>query len=186
MSALPEENKLYAYEDYLTWDEDFRCELIDGVVYAMAGVSVSHSRANKSLILQIGNYLDGKTCELFYENFDVKFDKKTVVKPDLMVVCDPSILEERGCMGAPDLIIEILSPSTSRKDRITKLHLYEKFGVKEYWIVDPHARYVTVYILNGGKYGLAHKVYEETDTIPVHVLEDCNIDLTKVFENIPL
>ena len=199
--AEPARDQLYTYEDYLTWDGQY--ELIDGVPYpkygshpyekpsAMAGVSLSHHDVHSELFMLFKIFLKGKTCKLYSNNFDVIFREKgkkkdTTLQPDLFVVCDPSKVDDKGCHGAPDLVIEILSPTTSYKDRGEKLHKYEYLGVLEYWIVDPFNKYVTVYILNDGKYGLAAATYEQNETIPVHVLEGCNIDLQSVFENIQI
>ena len=115
--------------------------------------------------------------------FDVRLNAdsydNTVVQPDLLVVCDRSKLDGKNCIGAPDMIIEVLSPSTERRDRITKLQLYRKSGVREYWIVCPEKKTVDTYILEDKKYYF--DVYSENDIVPVHILEGCEIDLADVF-----
>lgn len=189
---LPQE-KRYTYADILNWSEDERAELIDGKVYMMAPApSPDHQSISLELILQIGAYLKGRKCRLYHAPFDVRLFEKdgdqphhvdTVVQPDLLVVCDPSKLDGHGCKGAPDMVVEILSPSTMRNDRLLKFNLYQKAGVKEYWIVDPEAKVVLVMALEDGQYH-APMVYTAKDTVPVGVLEDCKIDLKPVFEGI--
>lgn len=190
--ALPQE-KYYTYEDILNWPGDERVELIDGEVYMMAPApSPDHQSISWELILQIGNYLKGKKCRAYHAPFDVRLFEEdgdqprhvdTVVQPDLLVVCDPSKLDGHGCKGAPDLIIEILSPSTRQHDRLTKLNLYQRAGVREYWIVDPEEKTVIVMTLEDGEH-YAPTAYSSQATIPVGVLEDCKIDLKPVFEGI--
>lgn len=190
--ALPQE-KSYTYEDILNWPEDERVELIDGEPYMMAPApSPDHQSISWELVLQIGNYLKGKKCRAYHAPFDVRlfeedgdqpYNVDTVVQPDLLVVCDPSKLDGHGCKGAPDLIIEILSPSTRQHDRLTKLNLYQRAGVKEYWIVDPEEKTVIVMTLEDGEH-YAPTAYSANAVVPVGVLEDCKIDLKPVFEGI--
>ena len=189
--AQPVENKRYTYADYLTWDGNY--ELINGIAYpkegvhGMAGTSLLHATARRELEVQFMNYLKGKNCKLFSETFDLRLNADSnddiVVQPDIFIVCDLSKITMEGCVGSPDLIIEILSPSTSKRDRTIKLRLYEQAGVPEYWIVDPFNRYVTVYILEDEKYGLAANTYEANETIPVHVLKNCIIKLEDIFQD---
>ena len=175
----------FTYADYCTWGDDERWELIDGVAYAMApGASEFHQGISGNLHLQIGQFLRGKNCKVFYAPFDVRLNAdtkdNTVVQPDLLVVCDRSKLDGKACVGAPDMIVEILSPSTELRDKMVKFKLYLQSGVREYWIVDPDAKLVTVHILKAGEY--TTNVYGEDDHIPVHVLEGFSIDLTEVFK----
>ena len=137
----------YTYGDYLTWCDEERWELIDGVPYNMTPApSRAHQGISVELARQMANYLVGKTCRIYTAPFDVRLPKgeekderiKTVVQPDLLVVCDESKLDDRGCKGAPDLIVEILSPHTAVKDMKTKRDLYERVGVEEYWLIDPN------------------------------------------------
>jgi len=182
MSNLAEE-KRYTYRDYIKWDGDVRYELIDGTAYAMATPSRLHQKISKKIFRQLDDFLTGKTCEVYYAplavrlNFD-SFDD-VVVEPDLFVVCDESKFDNRSVKGAPDLIVEILSPHNARHDTVTKFRQYQRAGVKEYWIVDPNAKTVQVHILENGKY--TDKVYRDDDVIPVHVLEGCQINLADVF-----
>ena len=177
-------NKLYTYSDYLEWDDDERWELIDGVPYLMSAPNRYHQKISGNLFLQLATYLKGKSCEVYYAPFDVRLNAdtldNTVVQPDLIVVCDQSILNKAGCAGVPDLVIEILSPSTSRYDRITKFNAYRKVGVREFWIIDPVTKTLAIHILDEGDY-IIH-AYSDEDTVAVHVLESCNINLAEVFE----
>jgi len=148
-----------------------------------------HQRISRELSRQFSNYLAGKKCEVFSAPFGVRLfeeegdapeDVDTMVEPDLSVVCDEDKLDKYGCKGAPDLIIEILSPSTRRYDRITKLNLYQRAGVREYWIVDPETKDVQTFLLDTGRYFVKDYGTAE-DKLKVEVLEDCVIDLSTVF-----
>ena len=178
------EKRKYTYKDYINWNDETRCELIDGVVYAMAGASQTHQRVSRKILTQFDMSLKGKTCEIFHAPFDVRlnFDSfdDIIVQPDLLVICDKSKLDSKSVLGAPEIIIEILSPSNTRHDTIVKYQLYQRAQVREYWIVDPYNRTVQVYTLKNGKYGVG-SIYREGDIIPVNVLEGCQIDLSDVF-----
>jgi Uma2 family endonuclease len=181
----------YTYKDYLTWDDDERWELISGQLYNMTPApSRRHQKLSGELFRQFANFLFGKTCEVYDAPFDVRLpepgesddDAQNVVQPDLVVICDPSKLDDHGCKGSPDLVVEILSPSTSRKDLKEKFLLYERAGVKEYWVVDPVAKTVMAfrqYI--DSRFGRPD-VYSEEDKAPVGVLEGLTIDLGLVFK----
>ena len=180
--GLPEKKQYYTYADYLTWDDDERWELIDGVPYAMASPSTTHQRICGELYGQLWQFLKGKPCEVFIAPYDVRLnateEDDTVVQPDL-VVCDDAKIDDKGCNGAPDMVIEILSPSTAAHDRFRKFITYQNAGIREYWIVDPDYRTVQVHILENGRYFI--KIYGETETIPVHILDGCEINLSGVF-----
>ena len=185
--ALPAEKNTFTFADYLTWNEDEHIELIDGKAVMMAPPSTAHQLISMELSRQLANFLEGKKCRaipapfavrLFEKENDAPSDVQTVVEPDISVICDKSKLDEHGCKGAPDLIIEILSPSTSRRDRLVKYDLYQRAGVREYWIVDPDTRTVQVYTLEEGRY---HAAQLFNDTVPVGVLEGCAIGLKDVF-----
>lgn len=198
---LPQEKGKYTFGDYLFWSEDFQCELIEGVCYvdgqmymphsnqpvALAKPSIMHQRISRNLLLQIHSFLEGKACEVFSE-IDVVIaeetgnvdDASTVVSPDITVVCDKSKLKESYCLGTPDMAIEILSRSTMRNDRILKYNLYQKAGIKEYWIVNPMDKTVQVSILENGVY-FPKELFGENDIADIHVLPGCSIDLSKVF-----
>ena len=183
MSNLAEQRR-YTYADYAAWKGDVRYELIDGAAYAMAAPSSVHQKVSKKIFRQLDNFLTGKPCEVYYAPLAVRLNADnfddTVVEPDLLVVCDESKIDIRGIKGAPDLIIEILSPFNITHDTARKFRQYQKAGVKEYWIVDPIRRTVEVYILKNGKYGVG-SVYRDDDIIPVHVLPGCEINLSEVF-----
>jgi Uma2 family endonuclease len=194
--GIPEEktDKKFTYGDYLTWQDDERWEIIDGVSCVMTPApSIYHQRISVNLIWSLKEYLRGKTGEVFHAPIDVllprgnekESDVETVVQPDLVVVCDRSgLVDDRAFKGAPDLVVEILSPSTAGKDRKIKRTLYERAGVKEYWIVDPGGKTVEVFRPDGdGKYG-PPDVYTSEDTIKVGIFEDLTIDLRQVFEDI--
>jgi Uma2 family endonuclease len=181
---LPKEIQRYTYSDYYLWDDDERWELIDGEAYAMAPApNMGHQGISGEIHRQIANFLRGKTCRVFHAPFDVRLNADTyddtVVQPDLVIVCDRSKLDIRGCKGVPDMVIEILSPSSARHDRVLKFHTYQRAGVREYWLVDPESRTVSVHILENGKY--VTTAYTDDDTAPVHVLEGCEITLRDVF-----
>jgi len=176
----------YTYADYEKWDDDIRYELIDGKAYMMSAPSVEHQRIITKLLRQLANFLDGKPCEVFVSPFDVCLYGKgdnddTVVQPDILVVCDASKLDKKRLNGTPDMAIEIISPTTSRHDRITKLSRYQRAGVREYWIVDPDYKDVAVHILENGKYVI--NTYEDTETISVTILDGCEIVLPEIFSS---
>lgn len=175
--------KKYTYADYLTWDDGNRYELIDGEVYMMSAPSSTHQRISVELATQLRVYLRGKRCEVFPAPFDVRLDADsddTVVQPDISVICDPTKVDERGCKGAPDMVIEILSPSTASHDQVLKFNKYLEVGVREYWMVYPDMRTVQVNLLIDGRY-VIQGYYDERATISVNVLENCQINLADVF-----
>ena len=189
MAPLPQE-KHYSYADLLSWDDNTRYELYDGQPLALASPSEVHQRISMALSIQLGNYLMGKKCRVYAAPFDVRLfeqegdgpeDVDTVVQPDLMVVCDQNKVDRHGVHGAPDLVIEILSPASARLDRLVKFNLYQRAGVKEYWLVDPSTRTVSVYTLEDGAYHAA-TVYSSDLSAPAGVLDGCIIDLSAVFE----
>ena len=185
---LPQE-KRYTLADALTWDESERIELIDGYPVMMAPPARRHQETLMELSAQLHAYLKGKKCKVYPAPFAVRLfeqvgdrpeDVDTMVEPDISVVCDPGKLDDIGCKGAPDLVIEILSPTTQRHDRVTKFNLYLQAGVREYWIVDPAGKSVQVFVLDDGRY-VAKDFGTAADTVKVSVLEDCTIDLSQVF-----
>lgn len=192
MNALPLE-KRYTYADLLSWEEDVRYELYDGYPMALASPSQDHQRVSLELGRQFANYLIGKKCEAYQAPFDVRIfeqegdfsnNVKTVLQPDLLVVCDPKKVDQHGVHGAPDLVIEILSDSTRRLDLLKKFDIYQRAGVREYWIVDPEARTVTVHTLEDGLYRSPAALYRADASVPVGVLEGCEVDLRTVFPDL--
>ena len=183
------ENRRYNYADYITWDDKERYELIDGIAYGMASPSQAHQEASGETFRQLSNFLRGKPCKVYHAPFDVRLNADSfddiVVQPDLLVVCDKSKLDGKSVVGVPDMIIEILSSSNARNkrhDKVTKFRLYQKSGVREYWIIDPENKTAEVYILENGKY--IANLYSDEDNVPVHVLDGCEINLTDVFADL--
>lgn len=178
----------YSYADYLLWPEEERWELLDGIAYMRAAPSRRYQEIQVELLRQISNYLVGKTCRVYGSPFDVRLSKseedtdiKDVVQPDITIVCDKSKLDERGCKGSPDCVIEIVSPSTASMDYIKKLSLYEKNEVKEYWIVHPTDEIAMIYKLNENKRYGRPEIYSKEDVIKVGIFEDLSIYLNELF-----
>lgn len=187
--ALLQNDKIYTYKEYLAWPEEERWEIIEGIPYMQAAPTWQHQAISRELVIQFGNYLRGKQCSVFSAPFDLILTQETdekesrnVLQPDLLVICDKSKLTGTGYVGTPDLIIEIASPSTARSDKIYKFNLYEKFGVKEYWIIEPESKIISVFTLGeNGRYGRPD-MYSEGDQVEVGILDDLRIDLSLVFE----
>lgn len=168
--------------DWEALGENVRAELIDGEIYYMAGPTADHQKISRFLTLKIGTHLQGKACQVFYAPLDVYLqhedeDTPNIVQPDLMVICDKNKITKKGCIGAPDWIIEIVSPGTARRDYLIKLNLYAEYGVKEYWIVNSDKEIVTVYHLEED---ITPETYTFRDTIQVHTLASLSIDFTQL------
>ncbi len=189
-----DKTKRYTYADYLTWLDDRRMELINGFIHFLSAPLRVHAQISAELNFLITTFIKkskGK-CRVFHAPFDVRLplnneieDKKiyNVVQPDICVVCDLSKLDDKGCLGTPNLIVEVLSPSTLKYDWNYKFNLYETAGVPEYWIVDPKAKAVNVFLLQpDGRYDLG-TVYECNQKAPVHIFKGLEIDLNELFEN---
>jgi Uma2 family endonuclease len=161
--GLPQRDlELHTYADYITWPDEMHYELIDGCAYAMGPAPVRrHQEVAFELARQIADALEGSPCRPYIAPFDVRLPRTnetdelvdTVVQPDISVICDKAKLDERGCRGAPDWIIEVLSPRTVSHDQIIKRALYERVGVREFWLVHPMDSVVTIYLLENGAYG---------------------------------
>ena len=184
MSVVEPKKEDYTFEEWLELDNNENIELIDGVLYMQGEPSSRHMDVVRELTVELGVFLRGKQCRLYTNPYMVKLNtKKTAaVHPDITVVCDKNKMTDRGCIGAPDLIIEILSPSNAGHDIFTKYHQYLMAGVKEYWIVDPQKNTVIAYILKNG--GYEPTLYKQKDIIPVSVLSECKIDLKVIFESL--
>ena len=187
MDALRKE-KHYTYADYAGWDTEERYELIDGVPYLMASPSWQHQTISGEIFLQLANFLKDKPCKVFTAPLDVLLNgtgnsDDTVVQPDIVVICDRKKLGDgRYVNGAPDFVVEILSPSSSLRDMGVKFNKYQQSGVREYWVVNPEQKTLIVYTLEDGRYVAA--TYAAADTAPVRVLEGCTVSLADVFAEI--
>lgn len=188
--ALPAKKARYTFADCLVWDENERIEIINGKIFMMAPPSSRHQEVCFELGRQFGNFLEGKQCRVYPAPFGVRLfeqdgnlpeDVDTMVEPDISVVCDRNKIDKHGCKGAPDLIIEVLSPSTRRHDRLVKLNLYQQAAVREYWIADPDTQSVQVFLWDSTGSLRLHEDYGAEDIAKVHTLEGCFIELSKVF-----
>lgn len=190
--SLPEENKKHTYSDYLTWPENERWEIIEGVPYLQSAPKWQHQSISGELYRQISNYLMDKPCRVFASPFDlclVEYEESdddilNVVQPDIVIVSDETKLRKTGYFGVPALIIEISSLSTTRQDRVIKFNKYEKVGVKEYWIVEPDGKYISVFTLQENKRYGRPEAYTEKDKAKMSVFSDFTVDLKPVFEGI--
>ncbi|MBU0700846.1 Uma2 family endonuclease [bacterium] len=188
--AIRKKEERFTYGDYLQWTDDQRWELIDGAAYDMSPApSRRHQVVVGELYRQISTYLLDKPCQVYVAPFDVRLPEAdesdeetgTVVQPDIVVICDKNKLDDKGCKGSPDIVIEILSPYTAKKDFVTKYHLYERHKVKQYWIFDPVTEEVSIFKLNNNdKYGEPED-YKKEDTIKVDIFKDLEIDLRTIF-----
>jgi len=191
MEVIIDANKRYTYADYLTWLDDQRREIIDGFVHLMTPAPSSyHQEYGGNLHTEFRNYLIGKSCKVYSAPFDVRLPKNgdladgqidTVVQPDLCIVCNLSKIDDKGCLGAPDLIVEITSPSTTKRDLEYKYQLYQATGVQEYWLLYPNDKTVHVFTLHNGQYQLKG-MYHSGNQVPVNIFPGFSIDLHRVFE----
>ncbi|HEV7347903.1 Uma2 family endonuclease [Telluribacter sp.] len=181
----------YSYADYLTWQFQERVELLRGKIQKMTPApSVRHQRISARLHLQMGNLFRDNQCQLFYAPFDVRlYNRKkskkaskdifTVVQPDLCVICDETKLDEQGCNGAPDLVIEILSPGNTKREMSEKYELYEEAGVREYWLVEPNDEIVLIYVLNEQERYIG--LQPATEVVQSAIFSGLRIELAEVF-----
>jgi len=188
--AIPAKKEQYTFADVLTWDENERIEIINGEAFMMAPPSRLHQEISGALFAQLYNFLEGKRCKVYPAPFAVRLferdgespeDVDTMVEPDISVVCDSNKLDKHGCKGAPDMVIEILSPSSLRHDRLVKLGLYQRAGVREYWIVDPENKAVQVFLQDDSGSLKIHEDYGQEDVAKVNVLNGCFVELKRVF-----
>lgn len=187
--SLAAKQKKFTFADVLALEEDKRVEIINGEIFMMTTPSSRHQEISMELSRQLANFLEGKKCRVYPAPFGVRLFEQagdapehvdTVVEPDISVVCDRDKIDKHGCKGAPDLIMEILSPSSLRHDRLVKLNLYQRAGVREYWIVDPENRSVQVFMLDNGMLKIQED-YGSHDIARVNVLNGCFVELEKVF-----
>lgn len=184
-------DKTYSYADYLTWQFQEKLELIKGKIFKMSPApSTNHQRISRKLTGIMLSAFKNHSCELFVAPFDVRLiDKKkstldkeifTVVQPDLCVICDETKIDERGAIGAPDLVIEILSPGNSNKEMKYKFDLYEEAGVQEYWIVNPADKTLFIYVLKENQFIGMHPLIEE-DSIQSKLFPNLDFQLAEIF-----
>jgi len=185
-------NKRYSYADYLTWIDDVRRELIDGFIRMMGGTSWKHGDVCGNISWDLRAYLKSNkcNCKVYTAPIDVLLPKNgetengkifDVVQPDIFVVCGGWKGGENAFRGAPDMIVEILSPSNRKKDQIEKFHLYQRAGVREYWIADPKLKAVTVYVMQeNGEYDDG-EVYQTGEKVPVHIFNGHLIEMNDIF-----
>jgi Uma2 family endonuclease len=187
-------NGSYTYADYLTWKFEEFVELIKGkILRPMSAPTSRHQQYSINLSTEIRLFLKSKPCRVYAAPFDVRLARstgngdaqiKTVVQPDICVVCDLAKIDERGCLGAPDWIIEILSPGNLAHDTHTKFDLYEENGVREYWIVTPGLQTVTAYVLDAaGRYQVAAE-YASPGPMPVATLPGLAVEWADVFDDL--
>ncbi len=192
-----DKNGSYTYSEYLQWQFEEFVELIKGKIFEIPTPYTQHQQVLGNLYGIIGFYLRRKKYLIFGRPFDVRLptydangelmpDTKTVVQPDICVICDPTKIDERGCNGVPDMVIEVLSPSTAKKDLNEKFNLYEEVGVNEYWIVFPEAKTVSIYLLEDEKYVLLGHFghLQQPGPLQVRTLPELEVDLEDVFENV--
>ena len=180
----------FTYKDYLGWDDDKRYELIVGKVYLMVPApNVPHQSALRELFGIFFAYFKNRECEIFVAPTDVVLlekgekteDAKNVVQPDIFVVCDKEKIAEQAIVGAPDLAVEIISPNTAIKDKREKFALYEKHGVKEYWLVHPEEKTLTVFRLENSRYGRP-EIFAEEDIYECALFPDLKVDVSQIFK----
>ncbi|MFM8333798.1 MAG: Uma2 family endonuclease [Candidatus Methylumidiphilus sp.] len=183
MNSVPKpKTEHYTVADYMSWDDGERWELIDGVAYNMSPApTVRHHEIGANVYAILRNRLKGKPCKPFIAAVDVVLSDRDVVQPDAFVVCDRSKITPQNIQGAPDFVVEILSPSTSRKDLREKKALYQRAGVTEYLVLDPLEMYALLYRLDGqGQYGVG-EVYGPDESLILQVLGEEAVDLQEIF-----
>ena len=183
----------YSYADYLTWQFEEVVELIKGKIFKKAAAAPKriHQRVSLKLAAKLYTFLEGQKCQVYDAPFDVRFPKESkedhkihdVVQPDICVICDPEKLDDRGCIGAPDLIVEILSPGNSKTELKHKFQLYESHGVREYWIIHTENQDLLIYRLADGKY-VPSRLLTSGDVIKSTVIEGFTLDLEEFFKDI--
>lgn len=194
LSQLDVVNGVYTYADYLTWKFGQTVELIKGKIIPMTAPSRRHQGISMVLSVMVYTALKGHKCKAYAAPFDVRLydrvksenankDVHSVIQPDLCIICDLEKLDEKGCLGAPDLIIEILSPGNSSKEMKTKKMLYEESGVKEYLIFDPEHENVFQFYLNEKGFYDIEKIYVDDEILTSIVFPDLSIDLTEIFSS---
>lgn len=184
-------NKTYTYADYFKWKFEDRVELIRGRIFKMSPApSRKHQRITGDMFSFMHGFLKGKKGEVYIAPFDVRLPRRskddkdiiTVVQPDICVICDSSKLDDRGCLGAPDIVVEILSPGNNAKELKNKYDIYEEAGVKEYWVVSPQDETFVRHTLENGRYVPARTMVAG-DLVTTPILPGFELDLAKIFED---
>jgi Uma2 family endonuclease len=186
-------SKRYTYKDYLTWSFQERLELLAGKIFKMSPAPSSmHQKISMNLIRSFLPIFNIGKCQLFHAPFDVRLldaqkstideDIYTVVQPDICVICDESKIDEKGCIGAPDLIVEILSPGNTQKEMKHKFDLYEAAHVQEYWLVEPNDKVVLVYVLRNEKY-IGLKPFTEDSMVNSELFPELEVHVSSLFQN---
>ncbi len=185
-------NKTYTYADYFKWRFEERVELIKGRIFRMSPApNRMHQKLSGHIFTRLSVFLDGKKCQVYSAPFDVRLPRKskedreiiTVLQPDICVICDHEKLDERGCVGAPDLVVEILSPGNNSKELKHKYEVYEESGVREYWVVSPQDQTFTVYKLVNDSFQ-ATRIMVEGDVVKSVAIEGFSLDLSDLFKNL--
>lgn len=183
---------MYSYADYLKWTIGERFEIIKGKLFKMSPAPKRvHQKILGIIFTRIFNLLNGERCEVYSAPFDVRLPVKskknedifTVVQPDICVICDREKLDDLGCIGAPDLVIEILSKGNSKKELQNKYEVYEESGVKEYWVINPHHENMIVYTLVNGSY-MPSRLLTRGDSVTTEILPGFELDLEGLFSQI--
>jgi len=191
MSNLAQPLIKFCYRDYASWPESVRGELIDGEFFAQTAPSTTHQRISMQLSIQLGTQLKGRRCQPYASPIDVLLkrsheasddDTGTVLQPDLLIVCDPSKITSRYLRGAPEFVLEILSPATARHDQVRKLRLYEQHGVQEFWTLDPETRVLMIYTQDRPNHYGPTQVLEAVGKTPLAVVENLIVDWDEVFD----
>jgi Uma2 family endonuclease len=181
MSAMPAEKRRHTWQDYQAWPADERWEILDGEAFAMSPTpTIRHQRILGALWVQVEPCFKGKPCQAFLAPLDIRLDDENCVEPDLFVVCDAKKLRRTHIDGAPDLAVEILSPGHESRDRVLKMRIYARFGVKEVWLITPWPPMFEVFVLDGPTYRLAGG-YTKKDRAVSPSFPDLRFDLPALF-----
>jgi Uma2 family endonuclease len=187
----PDPSLTYTYADYLRWNFEERLELLRGKIFQMSGPGTLHQQVSMKLVNRLYNHLQGNRCQVFSAPFDVRLPVKnrrrdneitTVVQPDICVIGDESKLDERGCCGAPDLVVEILSPGNSKKEVRLKYELYEESGIREYWIINPTEENIVVLMFNPSARFEGLRMYAGGDTITSIAVTGFELNVDRLFQ----
>lgn len=188
----PDASYSYSYADYLQWKFKERLELIRGSIFQLSAPNTNHQLVSGELYNQLYNFLKAKPCHVFTAPFDVRLPRagktadnlvKTVVQPDICVVCDETKIDARGVCGAPDLVVEVLSPGNTKHEVRTKFELYEESGVREYWLINPEEENIFVYLLDENKKFTSGRTYAGGDIISSTAVAGFTVDVEQLFKN---